>query len=352
MTTAATHAPARYDLDQVKAANPIHDVVRDCGVPLKAEGPRFRGLCPFHDERTGSFTVNPAMGIFKCFGCGIGGDVIKFVQRRDGVSFAVALESLARRAGLSADPRPNRRPPPVRFKVEPDPPPDDTPPREWGEIQGMLLKRIRPAQRAEFAISLGLTPTALERVGCGWHPGYRAFTFPMRDGAGRIVGVRWRSPHANAARRQGCIKTSINGLFIPEGLPAAADQAEPLMLCEGPTTLGALLDWGFEAVGRPNNNARDDMVADYLRRHPRRAVVIVADNDPNCAGIVGAEKLADALLLIVPDVRIIMPPPAIGKKQDARDWRRTGAPAADVLAAIAAAEPRSLSWKTPDDRNR
>jgi DNA primase len=81
-------------------------------LPLKRAGARFRGLCPFHNEKTPSFFVNPAMQIFKCFGCGAGGDVFSFLMKRDGLTFPEALRVLAERAGVRIDqgPREPRRP--------------------------------------------------------------------------------------------------------------------------------------------------------------------------------------------------------------------------------------------------
>ena len=69
-------------------------------VSLKKAGKDFQGLCPFHDEKTPSFTVSPAKNMYYCFGCGAGGDAIKFVQQFDGGSFTEAVESLAAAAGM------------------------------------------------------------------------------------------------------------------------------------------------------------------------------------------------------------------------------------------------------------
>ena len=87
-------------LDQVRSANPIHDLVSDY-VSLKKSGRNFLGLCPFHGEKTPSFTVNPERGIFHCFGCGEGGNVIGFVMKREGMSFPEAVRYLAARRGIA-----------------------------------------------------------------------------------------------------------------------------------------------------------------------------------------------------------------------------------------------------------
>ncbi|MGV3719678.1 MAG: DNA primase [Actinomycetota bacterium] len=69
-------------------------------VPLKQAGRTHKGLCPFHSEKTPSFTVDRERGFFKCWGCGVGGDCFKFIQLREGLSFPEAGELLARKAGL------------------------------------------------------------------------------------------------------------------------------------------------------------------------------------------------------------------------------------------------------------
>ena len=70
-------------------------------VPLTRKGREFAGLCPFHKEKTPSFTVNDEKGFFHCFGCGAHGDVIGFEMRMDGISFPEAVERLAGVAGLA-----------------------------------------------------------------------------------------------------------------------------------------------------------------------------------------------------------------------------------------------------------
>jgi len=69
-------------------------------VPLKQSGRSFKGLCPFHAEKTPSFTVDREKGLFRCWGCGVGGDCFRFVELKEGLSFNEAGELLARRAGL------------------------------------------------------------------------------------------------------------------------------------------------------------------------------------------------------------------------------------------------------------
>ncbi|MDF9279570.1 DNA primase [Arthrobacter sp. EH-1B-1] len=87
----------REDIDEVRQRTDIKEVV-DGYVTLKSAGVgSWKGLCPFHDERSPSFHVRPHMGSYHCFGCGEGGDVISFVQKMDHTSFAETVEKLAAR---------------------------------------------------------------------------------------------------------------------------------------------------------------------------------------------------------------------------------------------------------------
>jgi DNA primase len=89
----------REDIDEVRQRTDIKEVV-DGYVTLKGAGlGSFKGLCPFHDERSPSFTVRPQVGRYHCFGCGEDGDVIAFVQKLDHTSFHEAVEKLAARIG-------------------------------------------------------------------------------------------------------------------------------------------------------------------------------------------------------------------------------------------------------------
>ena len=90
----------REDIDEVRQRTDIKEVV-DGYVTLKGAGlGSYKGLCPFHDERSPSFTVRPQVGRYHCFGCGEDGDVISFVQKLDHTSFHEAVEKLAARIGF------------------------------------------------------------------------------------------------------------------------------------------------------------------------------------------------------------------------------------------------------------
>lgn len=88
------------DIQEVRQRAAIADVIGEYVTLRHAGGGNLKGLCPFHDEKTPSFSVSPGRGLFYCFGCGESGDVISFIQKMDHVPFTEAVEQLADRVGL------------------------------------------------------------------------------------------------------------------------------------------------------------------------------------------------------------------------------------------------------------
>ena len=93
---------------EVRERAPILQVVSDY-MSLKKSGANYQGVCPFHGEKTASFNVNPARGIFHCFGCGVGGNAVDFIMRIEGLSFPQAVKFLAKRVGVEIPERPLSR---------------------------------------------------------------------------------------------------------------------------------------------------------------------------------------------------------------------------------------------------
>jgi len=93
---------SRDSVDRVKEAADIVEIV-SAHTDLRRAGQRYTGLCPFHDERTPSFSVDPVQKIYYCFGCEAGGDVFRFVEEKEGLDFPDAVESLAERYGVELE---------------------------------------------------------------------------------------------------------------------------------------------------------------------------------------------------------------------------------------------------------
>ena len=93
---------ARYSdeiIDEIRQSNDIVDVISQY-VRLKRSGRNYFGLCPFHNEKSPSFSVSPDKQIFHCFGCGVGGNVFTFLMKIEGISFIEAIQNLAERANI------------------------------------------------------------------------------------------------------------------------------------------------------------------------------------------------------------------------------------------------------------
>ena len=88
-------------INQIQQANDIIEVISE-HLKLDKKGKEMVGLCPFHTDHKPSMYVNPHKQIFKCFACGVGGDVLKFVQMKENLTFPQAVERLAQRANIPA----------------------------------------------------------------------------------------------------------------------------------------------------------------------------------------------------------------------------------------------------------
>ena len=104
-STRAIGQVPRETIDEIRSRSDIVEVISECGIVLRPAGQSYKGLCPFHDEKTPSFSVSPQKQIFYCFGCQTGGNVISFIQKHEGISFIETLEWLADRLNIDL---PNR----------------------------------------------------------------------------------------------------------------------------------------------------------------------------------------------------------------------------------------------------
>lgn len=159
----------KEDVERVRAAADLYDIV-SATVTLKPSGTgTFVGLCPFHDEKTPSFSVRPSLGVWHCFGCGAGGDVFKYVEQKENIDFREAVELLADR---------------YHIEVHYDKSQDAKDNSHAGSKRARLIEANEEAQRffasqinskeAAPARSLlagrNFTQAQCERFGCGYAP--------------------------------------------------------------------------------------------------------------------------------------------------------------------------------------
>ncbi len=110
---------SKEEIEKVKQSHDLKAVVEAYGVTLKKKGSNYVGLCPFHKEKTPSFTVNPKTSLYHCFGCNAGGDVIGFVCKMDNISFREAVDKLNRHAPTGN--RKSKDAPPAAGSAHPEP---------------------------------------------------------------------------------------------------------------------------------------------------------------------------------------------------------------------------------------
>ena len=161
-------ANVTVDIPALKARHPLGDAVEASGVRLRGRGRVRQGVCPFHDEAEGSFTVYADTERFYCFGCGAGGDVLDFVRRVENLSLPEAIQRLDGGAWVVAAT-------PTRPAATPRPKAVALPPRDPALLTaatrfyaGQL--RRSPVARAYLA-SRGVGPDAALRLGLGYAPG-------------------------------------------------------------------------------------------------------------------------------------------------------------------------------------
>jgi DNA primase len=167
------------DIALVRERSAVEDVIGERVGLRNAGGGNLKGLCPFHDEKSPSFNVTPARGLWHCFGCGLGGDVIAFVQRTDGLSFAEAVERLADRSGVrlryeqggSAPSRPQGQ----RTRlVEAN--------REAAAFYAAQLSTPEAQVARDFLTARGFSLDQAATYGCGYAPaGWDALTAHLLD---------------------------------------------------------------------------------------------------------------------------------------------------------------------------
>jgi DNA primase len=176
--------PARYTQDSIERLREAVDMVDLVGsrTDLRRVGSRWVGLCPFHDERTPSFSVNADQGLYHCFGCGVGGDAIGFIRETDALDFAEAVELLAERYN-------------VELKREREDPAEEERRKRRGRLLALLERTTAFYEKylwasddaraaREYLAGRGLSEESLRAFRVGWAPsGWdKLLTGAQRDG--------------------------------------------------------------------------------------------------------------------------------------------------------------------------
>ncbi|MCB9894731.1 MAG: DNA primase [Planctomycetes bacterium] len=329
---------ARESIEEVRRANDIVDVIQSY-VPLTKKGAAFWVNCPFHDEKTPSFTVSPSRQTYKCFGCNVFGNVIDFVMAYEKLDFREAVEKLADRGGVTLTFEGGRGPSKEERSVRAR----ALEMMEWAQrgFRANLAKN-QPAQQylqdrglgGETAEDwgLGFAPdeyhrqsdaalkkfdeetilaTGLCRKGDrGWYDFFRGrITFPIRDPRGRIVGfgARLLDPDAKAQKyvnsAEGLLFHKSRLLYAVEKLAHSQRLKETgrVLLMEGYTDVIAAHQAGFDNAVAPLGTALTREQVALARRYGD-GITLVLDGDD--AGQAAAERGVNVVLEMGVDAKI------------------------------------------------
>jgi DNA primase len=325
--------------EQVKSSVDIVSVVGE-HVRLRRSGAyRYMGLCPFHNEKTPSFTVHATHQFYKCFSCGAGGDVFKFVMEIEGLSFYEALKSLAERHGI---------PMPKRSQYS----------DEDSRLRGALLT-LHELAAEQFRANLngpegeaaraylakrGLATETIEQFGLGYSArGGRALLklfeqrdfspaqmeqsglvgkredgslydrfrnrlmFPIHDASGRIIGFGGRALAAEDNPKylnspETPIYKKSHVLYNLHRAKEAIRKEDRVILVEGYMDAIGVTAAGFGAVVASCGTALTSQQVQILKRHAQR---IIVNFDPDPAGSNAAERSISVLLAEGMQVRIL-----------------------------------------------
>jgi DNA primase len=293
-------------VERVKAAMEILPLVEDV-VRLRKAGSTYKGLCPFHQERTPSFTVSPARGTFKCFGCGEGGDAITFVEKTENLDFVGAIELLATRFGVELEyeesspeqEQKRRRDERLRALLERAAEfyarvlweseagataREYLASRELGEEvcrEFRLGHAPQGATLARRALQEGYTQDELLAVGLANRSGndyfQRRIVFPLADARGRVRGFQARKLHDDDRLQAKYVNSPEGELFRKGDLLYGLDTArqaiareDRAVVVEGNTDVLALRQAGFAPVVASMGTALTEAQLRELARLTRR----------------------------------------------------------------------------------
>jgi len=329
---------------QIQQANDIVDVVAE-HLSLKKKGREMLGLCPFHDDHRPSMYVNPQKQIFKCFACGAGGDVFKFVQMREGLTFTQAIERLAQRAGIKLKSwKTAAKSDPSIPQVDPN---DLAKVNAWAarHFQANLFNNNKAAHARNYLEQRRISPESIKK----WQIGLSFFQndlssaakaarisdkllaaaglvvrgesgaasdkfvnrlmFTITDATGRIIGFGGRTLDSTGAKY---INSPTTALFDKSnciyGLNHARDKINTsgiAIVVEGYTDCIMAHQFGCENVVATLGTSFTSGHARILKRHAKK-VVLLYDND--VAGVEAANRALEICLEHRIDIKIAFVP--------------------------------------------
>jgi DNA primase len=372
---------------EIKSKLPVADLVGET-VALKRAGTIFKGLCPFHGEKTPSFTVTPDRDTWHCFGCGEHGDVFTFVMRRDGLDFREALARLAERTGVelsAASAGEDRRRRRLREALE----------AAIAWYREVLLQ-ARQAERARaYLAERGLSEATQDRFGIGYalntwealstrlrakgfsdaelidaglasastrggvYDRFRGrIIIPIRDASGRPIGLGGRIlPDAEGPKYLNSPATvlfdksrTLYGIDLAKG---AIRREKLAVIVEGYTDVMAAHQAGFENVVASLGTA---LTAGQVELANRYAEAVALAYDVDLAGEAATQRgLLEELGPVVSKVRVIRVP--AGKdpdeliRTDPDGWRASVAEAEELLPYFMARAATEVDMRQPHGRS-
>lgn len=363
--------PGAYDLEEIRRRADLAEIISP-HVALRRAGRRLVGLCPFHQERTPSFTVDAERGLWYCFGCRAGGDVFKFVEMIERVPFSEAVEVLARRLGVPPRPGADQAERSRRERMLA---------LHAAAAQHFQSRLASPAGRHAVAYlrRRGLTRATAERFGLGYAPdswddllaamGKLGFSpeelgqaglavrrddgsgfydrfrnrvlFPIRDAAGRIIAFGGRAlADDQQPKYLNSPETPIfqkgRALYAFDIARRAMADAGRALIVEGYLDAIACHDAGLtETVATMGTALTADHV-ELLRRHVAQlALAFDSDSAGLAAALRSRQLFQDAGL----DVRVVTLPPGADPDRVVRD--RGG----DALRSLVASAVPIVEWE-------
>jgi len=351
-------------VDEVRAAADIVKVVGDY-VKLRKAGANYMGLCPFHQEKTPSFAVHPAKQIFHCFGCGVGGDVFKFVMMIDNLTFPEALHRLAEKVGVTLsdtfgdatyDPAGTGRVRAALYKMH-----EAAAKFFAGQLSGTAEGRLARA----YLEDRGLTDEVVGRFRLGYAPadgqaltryfsgaGYefelleksglvardaernrhydrfrRRIIFPIANDSGKVVAFAGRALGDEQPKYLNSPETPIytkgRVLYHLDRAAQAIRKLDYAILVEGYMDCIAVASSGIENVVASCGTSLTEGQIRLLARYSRRVVV---NYDPDSAGVAATERSLALLLEEGFEAKVLalpggLDPDAFVRKQGAGAYR-------------------------------